>query len=998
MSDKKPIIFISYSQKDEPDKSSGGETWWLTYIQSHLQPAVKDDIFDLWTDYDIDGGDDWRAAIDKKLNDCDIFILLVSRHSVSSDFICGVEVDRMLARRRTGEIAIYPIVLSPFATSTVPWLMELNLMPSKGKPLSTFGSADRDLAMVEIVEEIAAKARKTLRMPAPLHARGADSAARFSENASAPTVDIAHLPETAYENLVGRELELKRLDQAWADPNTNILSLIAEGGAGKSALVNEWLKRLQADNYRGAEAVLGWSFYNQGTKERATAADEFINWALDKLGLKLATISASAKAEAIAEAMARRRMLLVLDGIEPLQHGLGTQAGQLKDQGLRALLRRLATVPPRETHGLIVLTSRLAVKDITHWKDSSAPIVDVEQLSNDAGAALLRDNGVWGTNKELEAAAHDFGGHPLALGLLASFLKETQTGDVRRRDHIRKFFADPENPRHDHAKRVMESYEKEWLAADPVLLAIMHMVGLFDRPATRRCLRALRNIPIINGLTDHIIDLDDKKWQRAIARLREARLLAPPTPSMPEMLDAHPLVREWFGEQLKIRDVDAWHGAHGRLYEHLRDTTHEGRSPNLEDLMPLYHAVRHGCHAERHREVLHAVLIDRIYRRGRDAKIEFYATRKLGSIGSDLAAISWYFDVPYEQPLSNLIGEERPFVLNVASFGLRAQGRLLEALAAEYSSLSESVKIAGWAGASESADNLSGAELTIGNVSIAVRMAEKAVRYADRAGNRHSMVCCRATYADALHAAGNTDKARILFDDAERMQEGPILYSVRGYQYGNLLLSQQQYASVEKRAQTILGWQLPSDSLVDRALIQLMLDRSKIGAALMSLRDQQFLAKNLSGIADSTKQAMEGLRVAGFHEYLARALVSHAGLCRNIGDWNGAARDLNEVEEIAEPGPMKLFLSSMALERTRLAFARIEAFAPLNGLTDDSPLKPLEPDTAEAARLKEEAAKQLAIAANYIKTCGYHGRDEELTELEAVLRGERKFADLPPRV
>ena len=58
-------------------------------------------------------------------------------------------------------------------------------------------------------------------------------------------------------------------------------------------------------------------------------------------------------------------------------------------------------------------------------------------MSDEAGAALLRDNGVWGTDNELKAAAHDFAGHPLALGLLASFLKETQFGDVRRRDHIR---------------------------------------------------------------------------------------------------------------------------------------------------------------------------------------------------------------------------------------------------------------------------------------------------------------------------------------------------------------------------------------------------------------------------------------------------------------------------------------------------------------------------------------------------------------------------------
>ena len=261
-----------------------------------------------------------------------------------------------------------------------------------------------------------------------------------------------------------------RLDEAWAGRKANILSLVAEGGAGKSALVNEWLQRMQADNYRGAEAVLGWSFYSQGTKERATSAEPFLNWALDKLGIEIDTTSATAKGEAIAEALARRRVLLVLDGVEPLQHGLDSQKGELKDSGLRALLRRFAAMPPSEARGFVVLTSRLAVKNIAHFKGSAAPVLDLEQLSDVAGAALLRDNGVRGVDTELQAAARAFGGHPLALGLLASFLKETQFGDVRRRDHIRNFnvLNDPENPRHDHARRVMESYETEWLAGQPV--------------------------------------------------------------------------------------------------------------------------------------------------------------------------------------------------------------------------------------------------------------------------------------------------------------------------------------------------------------------------------------------------------------------------------------------------------------------------------------------------------------------------------------------------
>jgi AAA ATPase domain len=409
--------------------------------------------------------------------------------------------------------------------------------------------------------------------------------------------------ETGYERLVGRDAELKRLDEAWSDEKTNILSLVAEGGGGKSALVNEWLGRLRADRYRGADCVRGWSFFSQGSKERATAADEFLDWALARLDVKVESTGASAKGEAIAEALTKRRALLVLDGVEPLQHGPGPQLGQLKDQGLRALLRRFAAAPPGADHSLIVLTSRIAVSDIKRFKDA-APVLDVERLSDEAGAELLRDNDVWGIDKHLKAASHEFGGHPLALTLLANYLKETQNGDVRRRDHLRGLLADADNPRHDQARRVMESYEKEWLADQPILLAILHCVGLFDRPATDDCLKALRKKPAIPGLTDSVINLSTGDWRRAVARLREVRLLAPIDPSDPDALDAHPLVREWFGERLKATNEAAWKAAHSRLYEHLRDTTHEGRTPTLAALSPLYHAIAHGCRAGRHLEAL----------------------------------------------------------------------------------------------------------------------------------------------------------------------------------------------------------------------------------------------------------------------------------------------------------------------------------------------------------------------------------------------------------
>jgi hypothetical protein len=170
----------------------------------------------------------------------------------------------------------------------------------------------------------------------------------------------------------------------------------------------------------------------------------------------------------------------------------------------------------------------------------------------------------------------------------------------------------------------------------------MRMVGLFDRPASDDCLKALRAKPAIVGLTDALVGIGDGDWRRAVARLREVRLLVPVDPAALDALDAHPLVREWFGEQLREAKEDGWKAAHSRLYDHLRRTTREGTEPTLADLAPLYQAITHGCRAGRYQEALGEIYKKRICRVWPDGRIEFYSRFKLGAAGSDLAAISWF--------------------------------------------------------------------------------------------------------------------------------------------------------------------------------------------------------------------------------------------------------------------------------------------------------------------------------------------------------------------
>jgi hypothetical protein len=109
-------------------------------------------------------------------------------------------------------------------------------------------------------------------------------------------VSTSRLPVTG-EHLYGREGELQRLDDAWGDPTTSVLSVVAWGGVGKSALVNRWLARLAADQYRGAERVFAWSFYSQGTADTQASADEFIDVALRWFGDPAPTPATSAWAK-----------------------------------------------------------------------------------------------------------------------------------------------------------------------------------------------------------------------------------------------------------------------------------------------------------------------------------------------------------------------------------------------------------------------------------------------------------------------------------------------------------------------------------------------------------------------------------------------------------------------------------------------------------------------------------------------------------------------------
>lgn len=104
---------------------------------------------------------------------------------------------------------------------------------------------------------------------------------------ASPRISPLRLSVTG-KNFVGREQELAMLDRAWnssGNQKINIVSLIGQGGEGKSAIALEWYLRKARERWQGANRVFDWTFYSQGTSAQSSAsADDFFNFAFEWFG------------------------------------------------------------------------------------------------------------------------------------------------------------------------------------------------------------------------------------------------------------------------------------------------------------------------------------------------------------------------------------------------------------------------------------------------------------------------------------------------------------------------------------------------------------------------------------------------------------------------------------------------------------------------------------------------------------------------------------------
>ncbi|MEM7306107.1 MAG: TIR domain-containing protein [Planctomycetota bacterium] len=907
-----PTAFLSYSHADGAVLD---ET--LPFLEAE-EPSAR---LAVWHDRRIRGGEAWYQEIDARLTSARVAVLFVSERFLRSDFCMREEAPVLVQRHRVGELALLPFLVESCDWQREPWLRRLQMLPREARPLD-HPQVDREAALRELARRVRELASGPAVVPSPL-----------AEQPDA-CFDLARLPETG-SLLFGRNDEVARLDRAWDGREGNVVVLTAGGGAGKSTLLRVWCELLAQEGWRGAERAFAWSFYSQGTG-RLISADAFVDSALRWFGFEPpAEMSAWDRGERLAELVAERRTLLLLDGVEPVQSSSPADRGCVRDPALNALLDRLAHGHP----GLCVVTTREPVTDLARFASPAVEQHDLERISAQAGRALLRSAGVRGEADEVEAAVERLGGHALAVRLLASYVADTP---MRRVESLAQRDGDDSEERlpeglDAHAARMLQAWAARFGAGPE--LDLLHLLGLFDRPAGGVQLDALARPPAVPDLTSALAGAERAP---VLERLRAAGLVAPES-RRSDLVDCHPLVREFFGWHLREASPLAWRSGHDRLFEHLLDTSAAEPETRVE-LEPIYDAIAHGQQAGRTEQAFQ-VYLERVCQGDR-----YYATQKLGAHAAELGCLAHFFAGAAFEPHGDLPFGADSLLLHQYGHSLVAIGQPDEAQPLLEQAVRLRIRGNALPQAATSAKKLCELEIARGRLKWAVSAGGVASELARRGGDLSAWVEAAASLAHAVHQSGDPQQALDFYRSAEEAQATipPYhrqLYSLRGFRFCDLLLELGHTDDVVQRVQQPLE-------------IATRFGPLDTGLALISRAGARLALGDAVGASEDVEHAITALRHAGHREHLPLGLLARAELRRVRGELDPARDDLDEVLSIATRWGVRLHAVDARLELARVHLAR------------------------ENVRL---AAPALGQARSSIDDMGYRRREAALAGLEQRL-------------
>ncbi|WP_437974923.1 hypothetical protein WMF11_43100 [Sorangium sp. So ce295] len=336
---------------------------------------------------------------------------------------------------------------------------------------------------------------------------------------------------------VGRERELAELHRVWDSQDVGVASLVGLGGAGKTAIVAEFLSRLASGRRHRPDRLFVWSFYidqDVGTFLREAYAYFAAGEQPDERGIGLAY----RLVERLTQAPGRS--LIVMDGLERVQRGLSDRHvgfGELEDPLLRHVMSRLALGVGSSK---CLITSRFPLADLRRWKGRGYRCVDVDQLDRGDARRLLSHHRIRGEQAAFDRIIDEYGAHALTLDHLGIYLAEFCGGDALAAHDLQEPRIDSDLPEERKLARVLHAYER---SLTPVELALLSRFCIFRFGATPETLHTTFAKSGDSRVAGPLIGMTEIELRRIVKRLVDLHLvLVEPG----EHYTAHPAIRDHF--------------------------------------------------------------------------------------------------------------------------------------------------------------------------------------------------------------------------------------------------------------------------------------------------------------------------------------------------------------------------------------------------------------------------------------------------------------------
>jgi hypothetical protein len=184
-------VFYSYSHRDAELRSR---------LATYLAPLRHQGKIVEWHDRKIEPGTNWNAALAKQLDSADLFILLITEHFLDSDYCFGVEMDAVLARLKSEQAKVAPVLLKPCLWEESRF-SQLQIIPRNGKPISSSASVE------EAFTEVASEIKKLVAGTAPSESPSGVAPDGVTRNAS---LDLVRGQVRSYANLYERTRQRMR--------------------------------------------------------------------------------------------------------------------------------------------------------------------------------------------------------------------------------------------------------------------------------------------------------------------------------------------------------------------------------------------------------------------------------------------------------------------------------------------------------------------------------------------------------------------------------------------------------------------------------------------------------------------------------------------------------------------------------------------------------------------------------------------------------------------